>query len=336
MLDRRPALAAYAASLALAACGGGSNDDPPPPSGPGLAQRTAAASATAQSTTNACAPIRPYYWEIGDGQQRLASGSVAAPGNPVTYTASTFMPIASASKWLYGAYVAERRGGALTSEDIQFLTFRSGYTSLSTLGDCRADDTVGDCVARGDNDVQTPAHVGKYYYNGAHMQKHASLPAPGMGLGALDGTALATEMRRLLGADIHFTYGQPQLAGAARSTADDYARFLRKLLQGELRLGALLGAHKVCTNPATCAEAISTPMTNGADWNYSLGHWVEDDPATGDGAYSSAGGLGFYPWIDAGRRWYGIVARNGALGGGDESAACGALIRRAWVTGVAR
>ena len=293
MLDRRPALAALFIALALSGCGGGSDVPAPARSTPDLTQRTAAATATAQGTTNACAPIRPYYWEIGDGQQRLASGSVNAPGNATTYTAGTYMPIASASKWLYGAYVAERRGGVLTADDIQFLTFRSGYTSLDTVGDCRADDTVGDCVARGDNDVQTPAHMGRYYYNGAHMQKHASLPTPGMGLGALDGTALAAEMRRLLGTDIHFTYGQPQLAGAARSTADDYARFLRKLLNGELRLGALLGAHKVCTNPATCADAISTPMTNGADWNYSLGHWVEDDAATGDGAFSSAGGQGF-------------------------------------------
>lgn len=332
MLDRRPALAALFATVALAACGG--NSDAPAPSGPDLAQRTAAATTTAQNAS-LCNAIRPFYWEIGDGTQRQASGSVNAAGNATTYTASTVMPIASASKWLYGAYVAERRAGSLTADDIQYLTFRSGYTGLAPIGDCLQGDTVGGCVARNDNDVQTPAHVGKFYYNGGHMQKHASLAAPGVALGAMDNAALATEMRRLLGNDIAMSFTQPQPAGGVRSSADDYAVFLRKLINNQLRLGALLGAHKVCTNPATCTDALSTPITNGLDWNYSLGHWVEDG-ASSDGAFSSAGAFGFYPWVDVTRTWYGIVARSDALGGGNESADCGALIRRAWVTGVAQ
>lgn len=330
-----PALALALASLA--GCGGSGGGSPAPaPAGPDLAQRTQAATATAQSGNNACSPIRPFYWEIGDRLQRQASGSVNAPGNATTYTASTVMSIASASKWLYGAYVAERRGGALTPEDIRFLTFRSGYTSLTAIGDCQQDDTVGGCLARNDNDTETTAHADHFYYNGGHMQKHASLATPGMGLGAMDNAALATEMRRLLGNDIALSYTQPQPAGGVRSSANDYAVFLRKLLNQQLQLGALLGAHKVCTNPATCADALSTPITNGLDWHYSLGHWVEDDPTRSDGAFSSAGAFGFYPWIDAGKTWYGIVARSDALGGGNESADCGALIRRAWITGVAQ
>jgi hypothetical protein len=98
MLDRRPALAALFATVVLAACGG-SSDAPAPspaPTGPDLTQRTAAASTTAQNNS-VCSSIRPFYWEIGDGTQRLASGSVNAPGNATTYTASTVMPIASAT-----------------------------------------------------------------------------------------------------------------------------------------------------------------------------------------------------------------------------------------------
>ena len=40
--------------------------------------------------------------------------------------------------------------------------------------------------------------------------------------------------------------------------------------------------------------------------------------------------------VDAGKNWYGIVARSGTAGGGNESADCGALIRKAWVTGAAQ
>ena len=62
---------------------------------------------------------------------------------------------------------------------------------------------------------------------------------------------------------------------------------------------------------------------------------METDPTVGDGAFSSAGAFGFYPWIDATRSWYGVLARQTAAGSGNESAQCGRLIRKAWVTGVA-
>jgi hypothetical protein len=93
------------------------------------------------------------------------------------------------------------------------------------------------------------------------------------------------------------------------STAQDYARFLRKLLDGSLPLGPLLGTRAVCTNPSNCTQALSTPVPLNESWGYSLGHWVESDPLVGDGAVSSAG---------------------------VESAACGRLIRKAWVTGTAQ
>lgn len=327
-----PLLLTAMTALCLTACGGSSGDNPPPSTGPDTVTRSTAATSTAQNNA-ACNAIRPFYWEIGDRNQRLAGASVNQAGNATTYAADTLMAIASASKWLYGAYVAERRSGMLTPEDIQFLNFTSGYTSFAAVGDCFAFDTVGACATRGDNDVQTTDHVGQYYYNGGHMQKHASL-AGGMNLGAMNNDALAAEVRRLLGSEINLSYTQPQLAGGVNTTANDYARFLRKLLGNELRLASLLGTSKVCTNPATCATALNTPITNGLDWHYSIGHWVEDDATRSDGAFSSAGAFGFYPWVDVSKTWYGIVARHDAAGGGNESADCGALIRKAWVTGV--
>lgn len=294
--------------------------------------RAAAATATAQSGTNACAPIRPFYWEIGDRGQRLASGSVPAAGNPTQVQADTVMEIASATKWLYGAYVVERRGGQLTAEDVRHLNFTSGYTGFGLLG-CLPNDSVGQCAERGSNGVQDPAHLDRFYYNGAHMQKHASLPAPGMALGALTNTTLAAELRRVLAPEMNLAFVQPQLAGGARMSANDYAIFLRRLLNNQLQLGALLGQHPVCTNPATCPSAIGTPVPAGLSWHYSLGHWVEDDPVSGDAAYSSAGAFGFYPWIDAGRTHYGVLARLAYAGSGEASAACGALVRRAWLSG---
>jgi hypothetical protein len=324
----------------ILSCTDGEGDPPPlePPLEPpttDVARRIAAASTTAERATGPCADVQPFYWEIGDRTGRLGSGSVTKAGNSTTYTAQSLMPIASASKWIYGAYVAERRNGVLTAEDIQYLSFRSGYTSFSLAG-CDNFDSVSECVARSTNGVFTPAHVGRFAYDGGHMQKHASLPAPGMNLGAMANTALAAEMRRVLGTEIAMSYTQPQLAGGIRSSAADYATFLRKILNNQLRMGALLGTNATCTNPLTCPSAISTPIRADVNWHYSVGHWVEDDPIVGDGAFSSAGAFGFYPWIDASKTLYGVVARFSALGGGEGSATCGNLIRRAWVSGVAQ
>ena len=76
-------------SLLLTACSGGG--DSGSPTGLTDIQRAQAALITAESTTNACMPIRPFYWEIGDANFAKTSGSVGG----TTYIASTAMPIAS-------------------------------------------------------------------------------------------------------------------------------------------------------------------------------------------------------------------------------------------------
>lgn len=330
-------LCAVAASVCLAACGGGGSDDEGGPVELTTAQRAAAATQTAQSEANACSPIRPFYWEVGDRTGRLASGSLSVASDPTTYDVDSVMAIASASKWLYGAYVAQVRQGALTDSDVQFLTFRSGYTSFST---CLPTQSVDECVAYRRNGELTPSHEGLFSYGGAHMEKHASLNR----LGNLRNASLAAEVRSQLGSDVVLGYSQPQLAGGVYTTPGDYARFLRKLLDGSLKLGALLGQHAVCTNPATCAQAINAPTPANESLHYAIGHWVEDDPLVGDGAFNSAGAFGFYPWIDASKTWYGTVARkqvptgdtalDQSLGEGVRSMQCGRLIRKAWTTGV--
>ncbi len=295
-----------------------------------LEQRAQAAKTTAE-TGKVCRPARPFYWEIGDAGKTLASGRVGVRAPQ----ADTLLPVASASKWIYAAYVAELRAGKLTEEDIEFLTMRSGYTRFKR---CLSSDTVNTCLGTLTNGKQDAATKGKFFYSGGHMQKHAGL----IGLGDLDNHMLAAQMRKVLGTSAPVSYNQPQLAGGAVSSATAYADFLRKLLGGKLALSSMLGSHAVCTNPATCEMALSTPTSARTNWHYSLGHWVEDDPQTGDGAFSSPGLFGFYPWIDASRSYYGIIARSSLLGAllrGEgvkpalESAECGRQIRKAWDTG---
>ena len=320
--------------LISTACSFGSSDSRAPitiPPRVDNSARIAAATSAANQAAGVCADLRPFYWEIGDRLGRIAFGSVNTAASSTTYTGQTEMPIASASKWMYATYVAQRRGGILTPEDVQFLSFRSGYTNFGVTG-CDNLDTVEQCVARGRNGELTAANIDRFFYGGGHMQKHASLPAPGMDLGALSNLELATEIRRVLGPEINLSFIQPQLAGGIRTSPQAYALFLRKLLGSQLRFGYLLGSNVTCTNPATCPTAVSTPLPGNTSWSYSIGHWVENDPVTGDGAFSSAGAFGFYPWINARADTYGIVARVDLAGSGLESARCGAAIREAWTT----
>lgn len=322
------------AAWLLSACGGGGDGGgggspapapgPPPSAGPGLAQRVSAATAAAESTANDCATIRPFYWEVGDRSAAQTSGSVGGS----TYTANTVMSIASATKWLYGAYVAERRAGSFTAQDIEFLSFKSGYTAFNI---CLPGQTVGSCAAAGNNGDFVAATQNRFFYDGGHMQRHAVL----LGLGAMDNAALAAEMRSVLGTELGFAFTQPQPAGGAVSSAAEYAVFLRKLLAGGLRHGALLGQASVCASLSACpGEALYTPVPAAEQWRYSTGHWVESDPRVGDAAFSSPGAFGFYPWIDAGRTVYGVIARrDSSAGAGAASGRCGRLIRKAWLSG---
>jgi len=290
---------------------------------PTLAQRTAAARATAQDAAD-CQAVQPFYWSIGDAHGVLADGS--AGRRPPT--ATTPMPIASASKLVYAAFVAEQRHGQLTDDDVRFLHFTSGYTHFRS---CRRGQTVGECDAMRENGVHDPAEDGKFFYNGGHMQQHAVRE----GLGSLDDRGLANRINAALGTS--FEYMEPQLAGGIRASAADYGEFLRRIVAGQLQMKSLLGAHPVCTNPQTCPTAAESFIH--ADVHYAIGHWVEDD-ASGDGAYSSAGAFGFYPWISQDETTWGVLARfKFTLAGariGTASLVCGREIRQAWARGEPR
>lgn len=293
-------------------------------------QRAVAAAAVADSAVE-CKAVQPFYWEIGDRNGRLAGASAGGD----TPAADTEMTIASASKWFFGAYVAQRRQGRLTDADVRALTMRSGYVSLKYMSCIRLlpgrkqSQTVADCLASGDNDRYTAEDLGKFFYNGAHFQHYA---ANDLGLGGMSGAALHDEIARQVGSDIQFSYDSPQLAAGISTNASNYAIFLRKLLRGDLVLGGLLGAHAVCTNPKTCPTAVDAPIAGPESWHYSLAHWVEDDPKVGDGAFSSPGAFGFYPWIDASKTYYGVLARHElSTKAAVKSVQCGRAIRRAWL-----
>ena len=311
---------------------GGDDSGDGMPTGPNLAERIAAATQTAENNAACSLTELPegFYWEIGDRDGALASGSVAGSNTP---TPSQVIAIASASKWIYASYVLQKVGSVRES-DVPYLHFTSGEVyplgSGSNEATCGIGETVGECAAGVE---LVTAAVDKFYYSAGHFQWHATNV---MGMGDLGAVALGTEINSQLG-PFAFQYLQTNLAGGVNASANAYTGFLRKMLRGELLMTAELDNFKVCASSACAAGAVLSPAPPDEAWSYGLGHWVEDDPEVGDHAFSSAGALGFYPWIDASRTWYGVVARRAASAGGSQgvvSLRCGRLIRQAWVTGV--
>lgn len=361
--SRLACLSLLAATLALASCGGGgssaqdvtpspspspSPSPPPPPPPPPPSDPKALAAAQTVKNNPACTSLTPFYWEIGNASGKLAEGTggSAATGAPAETDA---ILIASSSKWLYSSFVVEKlkAGGKSVSptNDVPFLNFTSGYTNFGIPSCPGSGDTVDQClnslngvggltgVPKG---TLSAENIGKFYYDGGHMEKHAS----NFGLGGYTGATLGTAVSQQLGINIQYADAQP--AGSGVTSAAEYAKFLRQLLSGSLGMTALLGTNAVCTWHTAYSEpcnAVNSPTDGtGLHWHYSLGHWVEDDDPN-NLAYSSAGAFGFYPWVSADLTLYGIIARE-SVGSSEQqgflSAQCGRLVRLAYKTGVAQ
>lgn len=287
-----------------------------------------AATMTAKSSS-ACADIGDFYWEVGDSRQMLGSGAIGT-----TYGADTSIAIASASKIVFGAFMVQYRRGNLSPREKQALRMLSGYGELNP-GICAASNTVLDCLNAGrpgPNYKFIPANVDKFDYDGAHDQILASTAIADGGLGL--GASTTTNVNALIMNELKnpgFEFSMPEFAGGVTASAAQFGVFLRGILSGELLLRDYLGAEKVCTRPGVCPSAVGSPVPLA--WSYSYNHWVEDDP-TGDGAFSSPGAFGFYPWISADKKLYGIISRKVTGGAAWPSVLCGQKIRKAWQTGL--
>ncbi|MGE5624842.1 MAG: hypothetical protein ACM3ZT_04765 [Bacillota bacterium] len=352
-------------AFGLPGCGSGSSDPSENNGGGGgsvtLPQRQAAAEATVKDDSQ-CTALTPFYWEIGDENGALDSGTGGDNSNTPP-SSETTMAIASASKWIFGAYALEKLGvsasNPLTADEVEELNFTSGYDHMAD-STCFLQDTVAGCFGAsnplgGLNSDRHTSDIGHFFYNGGHMQ---ALAVNSLGLGGdyisfiAPTPKLATAIESYVGQDLTLYYSNPSLAGGVDTTPATYAAFLRKILNGDLRMKDYLSADAVCAhaNSTDCPTAIYSPINQSAPgtsnnvsdeaWHYSLGHWIEDDPKNGDGAFSSPGADGFYPWIDASKTYYGVLARfdsdPGAKPGQEPyvlSVYCGRKIRKAWLTG---
>lgn len=275
------------------------------------AQRVAAEAAE-------CKAIHPFYWEIGNANGVVTSGS---PGDK--YERKDEMKIASASKWIFGAYFIEHKKGTIEEQEKDLLLMRGGYDQFNFLP-CALRLTVVACFEARNNSKVSSRNMGKFYYGGGSAQALAV----GAGMGSLNRKKLRKEIEGTLKNKFTLSYDNIALAGGVEISTENYARFLQEILKGNYLIKDMLGRDAVCTNPATCKQAAFSPAKE--DWKYSYHHWVETTGNQVD-AYSSPGARGFYPWISADKTTYGILAREdrGEVAYWD-SVLCGRAIRKAY------
>ncbi len=249
------------------------------------------------------------------------------------YSASTVIPIASASKWLAGAVIMslvddkvldldKPIGEVLTTlpEDKRSITLGQLFSHTSGLpGDIAgaASWTASvDEVIKSVGEAKMENEPGAAFkYGGASMQLAAAMACKvtGKTWHELFEQRIATPC-----AMKNTQFGRlgkmpnPQVAGGSSSTLGDYANFLTMLAnKGEFNGTRVLSEAAVAemlkdrTKDAKKARASLMRMLDGS--GYGVGNWVDRKNAKGESvANSSPGAFGFVPWIDHERKVAGI------------------------------
>jgi hypothetical protein len=274
-----------------------------------------------------CREVQPFYWEIGTAQGPAGGGQ--SGGNK--YDRKTSIRLASGSKWIFSAVVLEYRMGRLTPDDFLALQMKTGFTNFEGRDLlCKRLETVSMCMNRLPHNQLNQNRVGVFSYGPGNFQHWSDKN----GLGQLRLPGLNLAYQKFLGRDFGMAFWLPEPAMGLQGSVASYASFLMNVLSGRLQLSKFLGRFPVCTQRQSCpSEAVSSPVPYA--WHYSLGHWIEDDPRNpyDDKALSSPGAFGFYPWISADRRFYGIVAREDwSKDAYMKSVSCGQRMRKAFLS----
>jgi serine-type D-Ala-D-Ala carboxypeptidase/endopeptidase len=258
------------------------------------------------------------------------------------YNADKVVPIASASKWLSGALIMMLVDeGKLSLDDTvskyipEFVTDKSSVTlrhlfahtsGLPPESRCRNDKrtTLERCTSEIGRIKLRAAPGEEFFYGGVSMHVGGRIAevVSGKSWNELFTEKIATPLG--MARTDFFAYGpteNPRPAGDARSSADDYGRFLQMILQrGTFNGKRILSAasvsemHRDQTGRARIAYTIyekhaardpSLPLAR-----YGVGVWREkvDEVSQQLREASSQGALGFSPWIDVDRNLAGVLS----------------------------
>lgn len=161
----------------------------------------------------------------------------------------------------------------------------------------------------------------RFYYSSSHMQVAGLMAIKAKGYSSWQN--IFSDFKTATGLFANSTYDlpsstNPRLAGGMHWTASDYLAFLKALKSGSLLSSAMMA--QLLTDQTASAVIANSPPYNdlGEDWHYGLGIWHECQSSTFNCTpavrVSSPGSYGAYPFWDRTNNYWGIVARQGALG----------------------
>jgi len=202
----------------------------------------------------------------------------------------------------------------------QLLSFTSGLAEEAPCVNMNLAEFTA-CVA---SVVKANEGTGKtagteFYYSSSHMQVAGLMAIEASG--QPDWHSLFADFKAKTGLFPNSDYdlpstGNPRLAGGMHWTGNDYVQFLRAY-----KTGAFSKSFPIAIEDRTKAVTMgNSPSIDGLgeEWHYGYGLWIECRNATFDCTtttyVSSPGAYGAYPFVNLPRDFFGIVARQGALG----------------------
>ena len=325
----------FVACVIAAGCGGGSGTPPTP--GPGCSTTQLEADMDAVLAQTASEVDFSFSLERQDGRRynfsrgvstlqtsyesastsKLVSAVIILRLVEQGYLSLTDRPQDRISSWPIGS------GDSLYSMTLaQLLSFTSGLTveplclnsGISDFETC----VTNIATANAGNGI-TPGQ--EFYYASTHLQVAGLMAIKARGVASWQDVFAEFQTQTGLfptaAYDLPST-SNPRLAGGMHWSGEEYMAFLKALRNGAL-LNAASMSELLADHTASATIVYSPTVAGlGEDWHYGFGLWQECQSATynctAGSRVSSPGAYGAYPFWDRSKDYFGIVARQGALG----------------------
>ena len=325
----------FVACVVAAGCGGGSGT--PPTSGPACSTTQLEADMDAVLAQTASEVDFSFSLERQDGRRynfsrgvstlqtsyesastsKLVSAVIILRLVEQGYLSLTDRPQDRISSWPIGS------GDSLYSMTLaQLLSFTSGFTveplclnsGISDFETC----VTNIATANAGNGI-TPGQ--EFYYASTHLQVAGLMAIKARGVASWQDVFAEFQTQTGLFPTAAYdlpSASNPRLAGGMHWSGEEYMAFLKALRNGAL-LNAASMSELLADHTASATIVYSPTVAGlGEDWHYGFGLWQECQSATynctAGSRVSSPGAYGAYPFWDRSKDYFGIVARQGALG----------------------
>lgn len=204
----------------------------------------------------------------------------------------------------------------------QLLSFTSGLENEAACLNAGTFNFENCVINTGSINIGNGATAGaKFYYSGSHLQVAGLMAIKAKNVSSWQDvfTAFKNETGLFTTSSYDLpTLSNPRLAGGMHWTGVEYLAFLKALKSGNL-LSPAMFIQLTSDQTSSVVFGHSPAMASvSEDWHYGFGIWHECPSSTYNCSpgtrMSSPGAYGAYPFWDKQKNYFGIVARQGALG----------------------